>query len=73
MVEDGDHEARAETCTVVYERDGTPSYGVAFALLEDGRRGLARTTDADLMREMTTDGFLGPRVRLGRERSFTPA
>lgn len=73
VVADGDHEATVETCTVVYERDGTPSYGVAFALLEDGRRGLARTTDADLMREMTTDGFLGSRVRLGRERSFTPA
>ena len=58
---------------MVYERDGTPSYGVVFALLEDGRRALGRTTDANVMSEMTTDGFLGSRVRFGAERSFAPA
>lgn len=38
-------EGPVEACTVVYERDGTPSRGIASFLREDGSRALAATTD----------------------------
>lgn len=63
-------EAVAETCTVIYERDGSGSYGILFALLDDGRRALAQTRDAQVMEAMTGDGFLGSRVRLDAEGGF---
>jgi acetyl-CoA C-acetyltransferase len=67
-----DQEATAETCTVVYERDGSPSYGILFALRDDGRRVLGQTRDAAVMEAMTTDTFLGGRVRLRPDRTFAP-
>lgn len=64
--------ATAETCTVIYERDGEPSYGILFAIRDDGRRALAKTDDRDTMEAMTADGFLGSRVELRADRSFGP-
>ena len=68
----GDHTATAETCTVIYERDGSPSYGILFALLDDGRRVLGQTRDPEVLEAMTTDAFLGGRVRMRADRSFVP-
>lgn len=62
--------ATAETCTVVYEREGSGSYGILFALLADGRRALAQTRDAQTMAAMAGDGFLGARVTLDAEGGF---
>ena len=59
----------AETCTVIHERDGSASYGIVFALLDDGRRALGQTRDPELMAAMATDGFLGSRVRLDADRT----
>jgi acetyl-CoA C-acetyltransferase len=73
VAEPGDFEATAETCTVVYERDGAASYGILFALLDDGRRALGITRDGDVLAEMPTDGFLGSRVRFDVDRGFAPA
>jgi len=69
----GDHEAVAETCTVIYERDGMPSYGILFALLADSRRVLGTTRERDVLDVMPADGFPGSRVRLRADRSFEPA
>lgn len=60
----------AETCTVVYERDGSPSYGILFALRDDGRRALARSDHPETLATMTADGFLGSRVTLRADGSF---
>jgi acetyl-CoA C-acetyltransferase len=65
--------AVAETCTLVFDRDGTPSYGILFALDDDGRRALGRTSDPDVMAAMAGDAFLGSRVRLRPDRSFAAA
>jgi acetyl-CoA C-acetyltransferase len=70
VAEPHDGEATAETCTVVYERDGTASSGILFALLDDGRRALARSDDADVLAAMADDGFLGSRVTLRADRTF---
>jgi acetyl-CoA C-acetyltransferase len=63
-------EATAETCTLIYDRDGAPSYGILFALADDGRRALGKTDDPAVMAEMTGERFLGARVRLHPDRSF---
>jgi acetyl-CoA C-acetyltransferase len=73
VAEPGDYEATAETCTVIYERDGSPSYGILFALCDDGRRVLGRTRERAVLEAMPGDGFLGARVRLDGERGFAPA
>lgn len=64
--------ATAETCTLIYDRGGAPSYGILFALLDDERRGLAKTDDPAVMAAMAADDFLGSRVQLRADRSFTP-
>ena len=69
----GAFEATAETCTVIYERDGSPSYGILFALRDDGRRALGTTRERTVLDLLPADGFLGSRVRLAADRSFEPA
>jgi acetyl-CoA C-acetyltransferase len=72
VAEPADAEATAETCTIVYDRDGAPVYGILFALLDDGRRAVAKSDDADVMATMPGGDFLGSRVRLATDRSFSP-
>ena len=70
VAEPHDGPATAETCTLIYERDGSPSYGILFALLDDGRRALAKTDEPEVLAAMDDDGFLGARVTLRADRSF---
>jgi acetyl-CoA C-acetyltransferase len=65
-----DAEATAETCTVVYDKSGPPSYGILFALLDDGRRALAKADDPATLAAMERDDFLGSRVALRTDRTF---
>lgn len=67
-----DAEATAETCTIVYDKAGPPSYGILFALLDDGRRALAKADDLAVLAAMEDDRFLGSRVALRADRSFQP-
>jgi acetyl-CoA C-acetyltransferase len=64
-------EATAETCTLIYDKSGPPSYGILFALLGDGRRAVAKTDDPAVMAAMEDDAFLGARVRLTADGRFT--
>ncbi len=66
------YEATAETATVIYERDGSPSYGILFALLEDGRRALGTTREREVLDAIALDGFLGAPVTVAPDRSFEP-
>jgi acetyl-CoA C-acetyltransferase len=68
-----DADGIAETGTVIFDRDGTPAYGILFALLPDGRRALAKTDDGDVLAAMVDDGVLGGPVRLRADRTFVPA
>jgi acetyl-CoA C-acetyltransferase len=65
-----DLDATAETCTLIYDRDGAPSYGILFALTDAGERALGKTDDPAVMAAMTGERFLGARVRLHADRSF---
>ena len=48
-----------ETYTVMHGRDGAPETGYAALRMADGRRSWGVTTDADLMKAMTTEEFIG--------------
>jgi len=66
------YDAVAETATVIYERDGSPSYGILFALLEDGRRVLGTTREPEVLSAIPRDGFLGSEVEVAPDRTFSP-
>ncbi len=66
------YEATAETATVIYERDGSPSYGILLALLADGRRVLGTTREPWVLEVVARDGFLGRPVAVAPDRSFEP-
>jgi acetyl-CoA C-acetyltransferase len=70
VAESADVDGVAETGTLIYDRDGAPSYGILFALLPDGRRALGHTNDPATMAAMATDAFPGGPVRLRADRSF---
>jgi acetyl-CoA C-acetyltransferase len=72
VAEPPDAEALAETGTVVFDREGAPAYGILFALLDDGRRAVAKTDDPGVLALLAEDGVLGERVRLHPDRSFEP-
>jgi acetyl-CoA C-acetyltransferase len=66
------YEATAETATVIYERDGSPSYGILFALGADGRRVLGTTRERSVLEAIARDGFLGGPVAIEADRTFEP-
>ena len=66
------YDAVAETATVIYERDGSPSYGILFALLEDGRRVLGTTREPQMLETIPRNGFLSSQVHVAPDRTFTP-
>ena len=63
----------AETCTLIYDRGGEPSYGILFAILDDGRRAIGHTNDPEVMAAMAREDILGQPVELREDRSFTPS
>jgi acetyl-CoA C-acetyltransferase len=63
--------ATAETCTLIYDKSGPPSYGILFALTADGRRAVAKADDPDTLATMAEDSFLGSTVTVHADRSFS--
>ncbi|HVM06842.1 MAG TPA: acetyl-CoA acetyltransferase [Acidimicrobiales bacterium] len=55
-------DANVEAYTVMHDRDGNRLQGLCSLLLDDGRRTLATTSDADLMREMVEGDIVGRRA-----------
>jgi acetyl-CoA C-acetyltransferase len=53
-----------EATSVAYDRDGEPTIAILSVLTPDGRRALANSTDADVLRAMTDDAWEGRRVTL---------
>ncbi len=48
-----------ETYTVVHERDGTPSLGIAAMLMDSGGRAWANLRDPEILQAMETEEFVG--------------
>lgn len=59
--------AEAESVSLVYSRDGEPTVGALTALLPDGRRAVAKTTDAEDLAVMGSIPITGRDVHLDGE------
>lgn len=62
--------AVAETCTLIYARDGAPAYGILFALTPEGDRVLCKSDDPAVMAAMGVSDFIGATVSVQADRSF---
>jgi acetyl-CoA C-acetyltransferase len=62
-----DTEAKVEATSVAVERDGTPTVGIVTALLTDGRRAIANTRDAGVLRDMMSEPWEGRTVKLAND------
>jgi acetyl-CoA C-acetyltransferase len=62
--------ATAESVSVVYSREGEPTVGTLTALFGDGRRALAKTTDAPTLEALGGRAVAGAEVHLDGEGSF---
>jgi len=62
LVEDHEGDVTIESYTVMHERDGSMGNAIVAALTPDGGRTWAVSTDADLMKAMTTDDLVGRRA-----------
>ncbi len=60
-------QAIAESCSVVYDRDGAPTVATVAALLGDGRRAIGKTTDPGTLAAITTDPVAGRSVEFDGE------
>ena len=63
--------ASVEAYTVMHDRDGNRLQGLCALLLGDGRRTLATTADADLMREMVEGDIAGRAAEIDGSGHFT--
>jgi acetyl-CoA C-acetyltransferase len=59
LAEDHDGPVTIESYTVMHERDGSMGNAIVPCLTDDGRRTWATSTDADLMKAMTSDDLVG--------------
>jgi acetyl-CoA C-acetyltransferase len=63
--------ATVEAYTVMHDRDGNRLQGLCALMLDDGRRTLATTSDADLMREMVEGDIAGRAADIDASGHFT--
>ena len=59
-----DGEVAIETWTALHDREGQPETGFVVGLLDDGRRAVGTTTDADILKTLVTEDLAGRRARL---------
>ena len=64
---DAEGEATVETYTVVHDREGRPTLGILAVLDDEGRRGWANVTHAELLAELEVADGCGRRARLHPE------
>ncbi|MEQ1786160.1 MAG: acetyl-CoA acetyltransferase [Acidimicrobiales bacterium] len=59
-----DGEITIETWTAMHDRDGAPENGIVVGLLDDGRRAIGTTADADALKALVTEDLAGRRARV---------
>jgi acetyl-CoA C-acetyltransferase len=64
LCEEPDGEIAIETWTAMHDRDGNPETGIVFGLLDDGRRAIGTTQDADALKVLVTEDLAGRRARV---------
>jgi len=63
--------AEVEAYTAIFGKDGAPTIGIVCALLDDGRRAVARTHDPAVLDQLLDTDPLGATVALDGAASFT--
>jgi acetyl-CoA C-acetyltransferase len=64
LCEEPDGEVTIEAWTAMHDRDGEPENGVVVGLLDDGRRAIGTTQDADVLKVLVTEDVAGRRARV---------
>ena len=64
LCEEPDGEITIETWTAMHDRDGNPETGIVVGLLDDGRRAIGTTQDADALKALVTEDLAGRRARV---------
>ena len=64
LCEEPDSEVAIETWTAMHDRDGDPENGIVVGRLDDGRRAIGTTQDADLLKVLVTEDLAGRRARI---------
>ena len=64
LCEEPDGEVAIETWTAMHDRDGNPETGIVVGLLDDGRRAIGTTQDADALKVLVTEDLAGRRARI---------
>ena len=69
LCEEPDGEIAIETWTAMHDRDGNPETGIVIGLLDDGRRAIGTTQDADALKALVTEDVAGRRAHVGPDGS----
>jgi acetyl-CoA C-acetyltransferase len=64
LSEDADGEITVEAWTAMHDRDGDPENGIVVGLLDDGRRAIGTSRDADVLKALVTEDPAGRRARV---------
>ena len=64
LCEEPDGEVAIEAWTAMHDRDGNPETGIVVGLLDDGRRAIGTTQDADALKALVTEDLAGRRARV---------
>ncbi|MDP1805311.1 MAG: hypothetical protein Q8K72_09110, partial [Acidimicrobiales bacterium] len=65
LCEEPDGEVAIESWTAMHDRDGAPENGIVVGLLDDGRRAIGTSTDADVLKVLVSEDLAGRRARVG--------
>ena len=65
LCQEPDGEVTIETWTAMHDRGGTPETGIVVGLLDDGRRAIGTTHEADQLKALVTEDVAGRRARVG--------
>lgn len=67
LCEDADAEIAVEAWTAMHDRDGEPENGIVVGLLDDGRRAIGTSRDADVLKAIVTEDLAGRRARVAAD------
>jgi len=64
LCEEPDGEIAIETWTALHDREGNPETGIVVGRLDDGRRAIGTSQDADVLKALVTEDLAGRRARV---------
>jgi hypothetical protein len=60
-----------EAWTAMHGRDGQPENGIVVGLLDDGRRAIGTSQDADVLKALVTEDLAGRRAHVAPDGATT--